>query len=414
MSSLSLIQPSTKSEAFFLPTVINEYHACSDQIIGRCSVPKSVLVASHFDHSTWLSIFHYLDVKDIYRFIGSAPVWKSYIDLDKVRCQFFVVKLGMDAKFFKIFEELCLSQRQALNLFLKVLHLQPALIEDQRLATIQPMSPYINLLRNDESMAQKVSMDAWDFSESGFGYHNIVRFLSLGAKVKEINMRGENLQGSWAGLKEHSLPAVKKMNMSNVMTESVPYILRAIPNVEELDLSDISNGYETIVPQGGVRPDLTKLKRLNLSGSTLCVSAIIEFLKAASNLEELNLNQYQTFDGIREEAFDGLDNLSFPKLRILNLKETMITKPGLLKLLKASPNLSILNMCSLFGGVNGNNDLISMDMRGFFDQFEPGYFSSLESINLQKNMISKSDLDQLHRIAPNLKIMELPETLLED
>ena len=360
----------------------NEIHAvCFNTVlsagpISRCQRPAFFEAASALGDG-WKSIFRYLTLREIYTFMISSPLWSQFIDINKLRHAFLMVK--------------------------RTIHMNPYLFSSCERVGMPMMrienANELNLLLN--KMSEKIEIEKLDLSGTDIPFNPIVQLLQKVRTFTELNFEDcSRLAGRWCDLDTGSLPFVKKLNLSSagIRAQSLPYLLYAVQNIEELDLRDYT-GYDLNLHQNTDGPVLTNLRKLNLNVAVISSESILQFLRAAHRLEEVQIDDYPCAVSL---DFTGLEPNSLLSLRSVSFMRSPLVGAGLVAFLKAAPNLQKIDLNDVKESIE---DLFPLSLRGFFDHFEDGSLSLLQEIDLGNTDVGPEDIERLLKVAPNLRII---------
>ncbi|MDR3442794.1 MAG: AAA family ATPase [Legionella sp.] len=191
-------------------------------------------------------------------------------------------------------------------------------------------------------------------------------------------------------LSADDLTRLKIVNFnSNASGAYIAAVLRTVLNLEQIELQSGSDLYQLIKLEDS---QLEQLHSLNLNSSNISCPNLQLFLTRAPNLNNLNLNSCQSISLYRVKL--ELKNQILANLATIDLSKSGLSLENLHLLLRASPNLRLLNLTKY----------------DFFDEgFNPGdqTLLSLDTINLNGSNISLKNLQVLLKAAPNLRTITL-------
>lgn len=379
--------PFSPQEARLSQEDMNAIHAVSFEVVLRPAVIAKCTKPAFFDTAcaigpVWKSIFSYLTMREIYTFMISSPLWAQCMDAHQLKNDFLMLKGGIQLapQFSKSFERIAMF---------------PMRIETAE--DLEVLSKYD---------VGKIEFEVLDLFGTNIPSGPIVQLLLRSPKLAELNLQGCNhLIGRWSDLAIGSLPFVKKLNLSgdSIGAQSLPYLLYAVQNIEELDLSNYV-GNDVHLHQNTNEPVLTNLRKLNLNTCMISSGAIIQFLRVAVRLEELQIDDYPCADPL---DFLGFEPNSLLSLRSVSFYHSPLVRAGFVAFLKAAPNLQKIDLNDVKSSVEDQDQHFPLSLRGFFDDFEEGSLSLLQEIDLGNTDVRPEDIERLLKVAPNLKTIRI-------
>lgn len=373
---------------------LNQIHAVSFVTIldtnlqARCAgseKPPFFPVAKALGSGGWKVIFSYLTIKEIYTFLISSPVWAQCIDLNQLRKEIVFLISGIEL---------------APNLLFS--------FERVGLHSLRVKSREVLDSISHQGVG-KVEIDCLDLSGTDVPPDSIVPFIQRSPVLQELNLSNcINLSGRFADLIPGSLLSLKKLDLSGsaIGSASIPYLLYAATNMEEFNLSDYV-GYNIHIQRNTGESVFTKLRKLNLNNSVISSVSIIQFLKAAIELQELEIQRYPCVDPLN---LIGLEANSLLSLHSVSFRESALQGAGLLAFLKAAPNLENLDLRDVRSAASlPDQEKLPLSLRGFFDHLPEGSLPLLQAIDLGETDVRSQDVERLYKVAPNLKLIQLPD-----
>ncbi|WP_454782644.1 hypothetical protein [Legionella sp. WA2022007384] len=223
--------------------------------------------------------------------------------------------------------------------------------------------------------------------------HQINALINATSNLKELALA--NLLLSWEESLQVSVPLIHLKDLSissSFIFDDIYTLVNSAPNLETLFIYSFD---WTEYGEPLIQPDskLKSLKRVILGRGKMASEQLYSLLIDAPNLTHLELSScYLDFESI------NLVPNSLPNLKKLIAPGTHISSEQLFYLFLAAPNLNEIE-------IDNPDDLLAL-----LNALEPGSLSSLSHITFSLNALSFSQLNQLIKIAPNLKSISFPRS----
>ncbi|ARB91419.1 hypothetical protein [Legionella longbeachae] len=192
--------------------------------------------------------------------------------------------------------------------------------------------------------------------------------LSFSDQVRSLNFTGSLITGT---------------QLSQLLSKTPHVETLVIKNCNKLGEAD---DFSSLLPKS-----LINIRSIDLSGTSITAAQLSQLLLAAPNIETINLSKCRII-GAKTQL--SLPPQCLAKLKSLNLEESYVTAKQ--ELLFAAPNLETLNL-SWSGKLQLTGSLSS----------QPECLGKLKSLILRYSFISKEELHELVRAAPNLEKLDL-------
>ncbi|VEB32777.1 hypothetical protein [Legionella cherrii] len=230
------------------------------------------------------------------------------------------------------------------------------------------------------------------FSNLQTSLAQIGELINATPNLTELSLRNLFVTVSDGSLKiKAPLPHLKVLTISSsLIFEDIYTLVNSAPNLESLNISwfDWTEFEESLIQLDN---PLKALKKVTLYQGYMSSGQLHSLLIGAPNLTHLNL-------GCR---FIGSDFINFAPNSLPNLKEFIVPRnkllpEQLLNLLAAAPNLNEIK-------INNPNNLLDL-----LNRLAPGALPLLTHVTFTSDALSFAELNQLIKIAPNLKSISYP------
>ena len=195
-------------------------------------------------------------------------------------------------------------------------------------------------------------------------------------------------------VKSTTLNGLTELTLEESGVVEIHHFLNATPNLEALTLKKANPQNDPYLFE--VKP-LLRLTTLCLEGAPLSTEQFADLFKMAPNLENLKVSRYNFGYGSLE-----LEAYSLSGLKKLDLTDNTLYSYLLDNFLKAAPNLNELS-------IKKPKDLLL-----FLSNEKTASLLALNTINFPQKSLTFAELNQLIRVAPNLKHISFQTPQKED
>ncbi|MFY7843408.1 MAG: hypothetical protein ACOVOR_05285 [Rhabdochlamydiaceae bacterium] len=234
-----------------------------------------------------------------------------------------------------------------------------------------------------------------DLSNSNITATELVYLFRLASSLTELHLEGcEDIKiGDFEGLQKKDLSQLKILNVSKsaITDVQLKQLLNCAEGLKELDVNGctkISNAFSDLSFKG-----LGQLEKVDLSSSSVHRNDIIKLLKAAPDIEELNLSHCL---GVKDVFYYYSSAGSLPKLKKIDFSYSNVTLIDLTFLLANQPPIEELYL-------EGCEDI----QIGDFEDLQKEDLSQLKILNVSKSAITDVQLKQLLNCAEGLKELDV-------
>lgn len=229
-----------------------------------------------------------------------------------------------------------------------------------------------------------------------FTSDNLDKLHKVAPQIKKLEL--PMFSGTWNML-ENSLPNIEIFTIRHCPDFTIKdelSILNSMPNIKSFYYSSVKQGRSHIEVTNPIMNSLPFLEYLRLEPTyknSISSDYLYAILKHAPNIKVLDLIRDKHFGSLLSNAPKG----SFSLLQKLTLLDCNANKEDICRVLRDAPDLKEL---SINGGI--------ICGQGLFENFEAGCLPNLQKVMLV-NTGCGSDIEQLFKAAPNLKIIALKD-----
>ena len=238
------------------------------------------------------------------------------------------------------------------------------------------------------------SLERIGLNQSNPSLDNLACLLKAAPKLKLLGLDNcKNLADSNLTLEPESLPCLETLclNASNPSPDNLACLLKSAPKLKRLALDNCKNlAYSNLILEPGSLPCL---ETLCLNASNVSTENLECLLRATPNLKTLSVDNCKNL----ADSNLTLEPGNLPCLETLCLNASNPSLENLECLLRTTPNLKTLSVDNCKNLADSNLTL------------GPGILACLETLYLNASNVSTENLECLLRAAPNLKLLNLGE-----